>query len=203
IIASGLDSIEFSLDGTSSQMNDFIRKNSNHKKVIENIKELLDQISFKSSNIKVSISSTQFKYFDENNHLKSPKSQWLEKEFKHYLDLGLLNINYVDAIEWSDMNIDKDIFDIVEDEEDKITNYCDHITSTITIRANGDIVPCCYDLTSQLIMGNVLDNSLEEIWNNSKYLKLRKSIYEENFYSICKKCSVVNKNRFLILKQNS
>ncbi|HUH42997.1 MAG TPA: radical SAM protein [Sulfurimonas sp.] len=203
IIDSGLDSIEFSLDGTSSQINDFIRKNSNHKKVIENIKELLDQISFKSSNIKVSISSTQFKYFDENNHLKSPKSQWLEKEFKHYLDLGLLNINYVDAIEWSDMNIDKDIFDIVEDEEDKITNYCDHITSTITIRANGDIVPCCYDLTSQLIMGNVLDNSLEEIWNNSKYLKLRKSIYEENFYSICKKCSVVNKNRFLILKQNS
>lgn len=203
IIESRLDSIEFSLDGTSSNMNDFIRKNSNHKKVVENIKELLEQKSLNSSNLKVSISSTQFKYFDEENILKSAKSEWLEKEFKDYLDLGLININYVDAIEWSDMNLDRDIFDVAIDEDDKVTNSCDHITSTITIRANGEIVPCCYDLTSQLIMGNILDNKLEDIWNNSEYIRLRKSIYEEKFYSICKKCSVVNKNRFLILKQNS
>lgn len=203
IVKSGLDSIEFSLDGISSEMNDFIRKNSSHKKVIENIKELLEQVSLQSSNLKVSISSTQFKYFDEQRHITSLKPEWLEKEFKHYLDLGLININYVDAIEWSDMNVDKDIFDVFVDEEDKVTNFCDHVSSTITIRSNGDIVPCCYDLTSKLIMGNVLDNSLEEIWNNSEYLRLRKSIDEEKFYSICKNCSVVNKNRFLVLKQNS
>ena len=202
IIESDLDAIEFSLDGINSDMNDFIRKNSHHQKVIDNVKELLEQKLLNGSNIKVSISSTQFKYFDTNNVLKSSTSDWLEKKFKKYLDFGLIDINYVNAIEWSDMNLDKTIFDVVVDETDKVTNYCDYVTSTLTIRYNGDIVPCCYDLTSQLIMGNITDNKLEDIWNNSAYIRLRKSIYEKKFYSICSRCSVVNKNKFLVLKQD-
>ncbi|MGJ0302812.1 radical SAM protein [Aliarcobacter cryaerophilus] len=200
MVESSLDSIEFSLDWNSPEMNDYIRKKSNHKKVIDNVKELLEKVLLNSSNLKITISSTQFKYFDSNKELKSRKSNWIEKEFKKYLDLGLIDINYVDAIEWSDMKLNTSIFDVAVDETDEVTNYCDHIISTLTIRANGDLVPCCYDLTSQLIMGNIQDNTLEDIWNNNKYLKLRKSIDEKKFYSICSKCSVVNKNKFLVLK---
>lgn len=201
IVESNLDSIEFSLDGLTARMNDFIRKNSKHQVVIDNVKKLLELKILKNSNINISISSTQFKYIDADGVLKSSKSNWLEQEFKHYLDQGLIKINYTDAIKWSDMKLDTDIFDVIEDKTDKITNFCDHVINTFTIRYNGDIVPCCYDLTSQLIMGNIKNNTLKNIWNNDKYIKLRKSIYEKEFYSICKKCSVVNKNKFLVLKQ--
>lgn len=202
IIESGLDAIEFSLDGVDSDMNNFIRKNSNAQKVIDNIKILLKEKVLKKSNLKIAISSTQFKYFNKNGILESRRPNWLEKEFSNDLKSKALSISYVDAIEWSDMNLDKTIFDVIDDDADEVTNYCDHITSTLTIRANGDIVPCCYDLTSQLIMGNIINDRLEDIWNNDEYLKLRKSIYDEKFYSICSKCSVVNKSKFLVLKEN-
>lgn len=202
IIESDLNAIEFSLDGTSAKMNNFIRRNSNHTKVINNLKALLEQKLLYNSQIKVSISSTQFKYFDVDTKLKSPKSDWLEKEFKKYIDLNVISINYVDAIVWSDMNLDKSVFDAVLDETDSTSNFCDHISSTLTIRYNGDIVPCCYDLTSQLIMGNIWDFTLEEIWNNREYLKLRKSINDKKFYSIYSNCSIVNKNKFLVLKRD-
>jgi len=202
IAKSGLDEIEFSLDGLSSKMNDFIRKNSDHKKVIDNIKELLEYKKLHKSPIKISLSSTQFKYLNSNSELKSASSTWLENEFKKYLDLKLISINYVDAIKWSDMKLDEDIFDVVQDKDDKTSNYCDHIINTITLRSNGDIVPCCYDLTSKLIMGNISDNSLQDIWNNEHYKKLRKSISDEKAYSICDDCSVINKNQFLVLKDS-
>ncbi|MCK9492381.1 MAG: radical SAM protein [Sulfurimonas sp.] len=200
ILDSTLDSIEFSLDGIDSKMNDFIRKKSSHKKVINNIKELIEKKVKRNSNIEIKISSTQFKYYDKNNNLKSPQSKWLEYEFKSYIEAGLISIAYTDAIKWSDMNLDENIFDVAVDEDDEISNKCDHIQNTITIRHNGDVVPCCYDLTSQLIMGNMQIKPLQEIWNNDKYLKLRKSIYEKNFYSICDECSVVKKDKYLILK---
>jgi len=199
IIESDLDSIEFSLDGMSSKTNDFIRQNSDHTKVIKHIKKLLDLKLLSKSNIKIFISSTQFKYLD-NDILKSEKPTWLENEFRKYLDLGVLNINYVDAIEWSDMKLDRNIFNSIVDESDKVSNHCDHVKSTMTIRYNGDIVPCCYDLTSQLILGNINFSNLQDIWNNNKYLQLRKSIHEQKFYSICSTCSVVNKSKFLVLK---
>lgn len=198
IIKSDLDLIEFSLDGTSGTMNDFIRKKSSFETICENIKCLLDEKEKLESTLKVVISSTQFK----NAKLESQRPNWLYETFQSYIDKKLLTINYVDAIKWSDMYVDSNVFDVKVDMNDKDSNFCDHVINTITIRHNGDIVPCCYDLTSQLIMGNVLDDKLKNIWNNQKYINLRKSIDSKNFISICKSCSVVNKNQYLVLKEN-
>lgn len=199
IIKSNLDEIEFSLDGIDSTMNNFIRKNSSYRKVIDNVKELLEEKLSNNSNLKVSIASTQFKYIDEDGMLRSRRPNWIEKEFIEYLDI--LNFNYVDAIKWSDMKLDGDIFETITDESDEVTNYCDHISSTITIRSNGDVVPCCYDLISKLVLGNTNTSNLKNIWNNMAYIKLRKSIDEKKFYSIYTSCSVVNKSNYLVLKK--
>ena len=59
------------------------------------------------------------------------------------------------------------------------SNECDHIILTITIRSDGSIVPCCYDLTSQLVLGNIYENSLSEIWDNKSYGELRDSIHSK------------------------
>ncbi len=201
IVNSGLDSIEISLDGNSSEINDFIRKNSNHQKVLDNLILLYEEKIKTNSKINITVSSTQFKKLDKNNKLVSSPSHWIEKKLEKYINLKMLNINYVDAIKWSDMKIDNTVFDVVEDENDITSNSCDHVINTMTVRYNGDIVPCCYDLTSQLIMGNILEDKLSNIWNNNKYLKLRKSINNGKLFSICVDCSVVNKNKYLILKQ--
>jgi radical SAM protein with 4Fe4S-binding SPASM domain len=57
------------------------------------------------------------------------------------------------------------------------------------IVANGDIAPChvFYDL----VMGNLYENSFEEIWFGSKYQKFRDYISHNQFMSICPGCCIL------------
>ena len=88
-------------------------------------------------------------------------------------------------------------FELLETLGDDI-NECDHVISTMTVRADGGVVPCCYDLTSKLTMGNVNTNSLLNIWNGKKYEILREAISNKKFYSICSTCAVVTPPVYLI-----
>jgi MoaA/NifB/PqqE/SkfB family radical SAM enzyme len=46
----------------------------------------------------------------------------------------------------------------------------------VYVLCNGDIAPCCYLLNSlETIMGNVMCESLDQIWNSQKYQTLRHS----------------------------
>ncbi|KKL60605.1 hypothetical protein LCGC14_2203620, partial [marine sediment metagenome] len=58
----------------------------------------------------------------------------------------------------------------------------------ITIRWNGDVVPCCYDIMSEYVIGNIRENSLEEIWNNERYNNIRKGIEIGHPVEICGGC---------------
>lgn len=71
----------------------------------------------------------------------------------------------------------------------------------MTVRWNGDVVACCYDLTSQEVLGNVKQDSLENIWNNDKYLYLRGSIDQKMFVKLCDNCNVVKPKVYLTLKK--
>ena len=81
-------------------------------------------------------------------------------------------------------------------------NYCDDTFNTITVRSDGDVLACCYDLTGQNPMGNILKDDLLSIWNNTQYLDLRRSIEERSFNSLCSNCNVVQPNAYLIIKPN-
>jgi len=63
----------------------------------------------------------------------------------------------------------------------------------IGIYWNGDVVPCCYDVDGKEVMGNLLNENLESIWNSSRYVEFRKMVDEvkrspEKEPEICKTC---------------
>ena len=102
------------------------------------------------------------------------------------------------------MEIMDDIYGPISYQRNNETlNYCDHVESTVTIRWNGDIIPCCYDLSSNIILGNIHECNLAAIWNNNKYLKLRKSIDTKSFYHLCANCIVVNAGEYLTIKPDA
>ncbi len=37
------------------------------------------------------------------------------------------------------------------------SNYCNHIVETIIFRWNDDVVPCCYDLVGDYVIGNIME----------------------------------------------
>lgn len=56
---------------------------------------------------------------------------------------------------------------------------------------NGSVVPCCFDMEGDYVLGNVTNMSFQQIWNNEKYISFRKQILEEtNQIPLCKECSL-------------
>ena len=191
----GLDEIEISLDGLSPDENDQVRRQGSAKKVIANLKNLIKAKTSSNSNLSINIVTTQFlrskSDVNESKKLVANTPSWLLNIFGE-------SVNYkpYTAMKWPHMNVEKG-FELVT-AKGKNKDYCDHPINSITIRSNGDIVPCCYDLTSQMIMGNVMNQPLLTIFNGPKYRELRESIKKKSYISACRNCNHVRPHVYLV-----
>ena len=69
-------------------------------------------------------------------------------------------------------------------------NDCAWIYYSITILVNGDVVPCCRDAHGELVLGNILQHPLSEIWNGVRMRTFRTAILQhQQKQQICRLCS--------------
>ena len=60
-----------------------------------------------------------------------------------------------------------------------------------TIHSNGNVVPCTYDCSGGMKVGNILKDPYTKIWNSLNYRALRKKIYyDRNSISKCDECTI-------------
>ena len=52
--------------------------------------------------------------------------------------------------------------------------YCEFPWLSVSIMADGNVVPCTQISNHELVLGNINKNTLEEIWNGKKYQELRR-----------------------------
>lgn len=78
---------------------------------------------------------------------------------------------------------------------------------SLVVAWNGDVVTCCRDLDGEYILGNILQSSIEEVWNGQKYLHLREAILNQDLETIpsCRSCDLLydnqrNKWKYIIQK---
>ena len=60
-----------------------------------------------------------------------------------------------------------------EDSSCRSNQVCHQPFNLLTILFNGDLTPCCVDWTHRLVIGNIHDSSLDELWNGSEINKQR------------------------------
>lgn len=199
LIDSGLSSVEFSLDSTSPEINDYIRRNSKSSTVIDNIFKFIEINAAKNSPVEISISSTQFiPSSAEFNPINTTPSVpvWLKNTFgpsMNYKVFGAMQWPHFPSTEFSVRRFgDSSLNEIYN-------NNCDHVESKLTVRSDGTVVPCCYDLTSQIPLGNLITDSISQIWNSDAYNKLRKEISTSSPSGICKDCNVIKNEKTFLL----
>ena len=81
--------------------------------------------------------------------------------------------------------------------------YCEYPWTSSTIMAEGNVVPCTQISNNEIVLGNVNENSLEDIWNGKKYQKLRNMHITGKFpkgHKCSEKCDQVK--LFEYLKKN-
>ena len=72
----------------------------------------------------------------------------------------------------------------------KYPGFCYQLASYIRIIPNGNVYPCCRGWGDTLKMGNVFEQSAEEIWNGTAYRKLREEFFTGNLNERCSTCSL-------------
>jgi radical SAM protein with 4Fe4S-binding SPASM domain len=53
---------------------------------------------------------------------------------------------------------------------------CPYPWTSLNVTSSGDVVACCRDLRRQTVLGNLLRQSLPEVWNGEEYQTLRRNL---------------------------
>lgn len=63
--------------------------------------------------------------------------------------------------------------------------------TSLPVRHNGDVVLCCNDYNSDVVMGNVNEASLAKIWQNRRFTAYRKALgtCDRSSLRLCSQCS--------------
>ena len=69
---------------------------------------------------------------------------------------------------------------------------CQRLWNTITVHFDGNVVPCCIDYNDENVLGNVSEDSLQDVWSNSNFKKFRRLHMERRWDEIamCRRCRV-------------
>jgi len=168
MIESKLDTIIISLDGVDQDSFSKIREGS-FEKTVRNIEEL---ISLKEK------MKSETPYIT----LRIMVSSENKKDTKRFIERweGKVNeIAFGKVHTWCEGGIKK-----------SLNSPCLFLWSTLLILSNGDVVPCCMDYEGKLKLGNIMENSLEEIWNGEKIKMLRRQHINKKFSGICATCDI-------------
>ncbi len=202
IITSGLDEIEISIDGHSPEENDRVRINARFEHLNMIVHKLVEANKRHGRRIKIVISSTQFLKIENPVVDEEPgPPAYLCKAFEDILEE--IAFKPIWARLWPS-NLPAEGYDLLHDDRAFTTpNRCSILDDMINIRADGTVVACCYDLTSMSNFGNIMDMSLQEIWDGYKSRKFREEFSNGEYPELCQNCLVVTGTKFLIHKKDN
>lgn len=180
LIEAGVDRLRISLQGTSRDMYKKICKVPvEFEKLVSNIKYFYD--AKKNTTVYVKIMDIALdgeedrKYFYE---IFSAISDFTGVEYAAPIYKGV-EIKKVDKVFNKNMR----------GNQTKNIEVCPSAFYTAVIASNGDVLPCC-NYPSPLILGNIMENYIGEIWNNDKRIEFLKMLLrgEKNNNKVCAEC---------------
>lgn len=185
---SGLDILNFSIDAVSEETYHKIRSGLDFNNVLKNIDNVINSKYDKSllvSFVKQRANIHEFKDF---------KKYWSKK--------GLPTLSFTinnrsgDVPNFERFQLPTPIKNVryrFKSHAFKImTKCCISLLAEFNILWNGDVILCSNDYHKKMIMGNINDSSIKEIWNGSKYQAIRNLQYAGEYkkISVCSNCSL-------------
>ena len=185
LIESGLDYIQFSLFAGNEKDHTFITESQTFSKVKKNIinfKKLKDSLGVQKPLTQTFMLETVETQDEKNNFLQ---------EWQEYVDEVFIRPMY---------NMGKPIDGLTPPYEEEIPKErypCIMPWYSTSIVSNGDVLGCYsfnWDVNDkeEMIIGNINENTLDEIWKSSKLEKLREAHLTQSFdnYNTCSNCNL-------------
>lgn len=177
LIDSGLDKLIISFDSPYKEKYEKVRVNANYDKVLKNV------IRFNQIRNELGAINPVTRI----NFIKFPDTSNEEVE-----DMIKLFVNHVDSIGLlTYIETDNDFRKTLEATGDYKSKFvCSQLLTRLSVYDDGTVVPCCSDYDTEMVLGNLNEMTIEEIWKSDKLNEIRRQHFRGEFYKIpaCAKC---------------
>lgn len=186
--------VSVSLDSVTPEIHDFFRgRKGAWKKTMEGIRNLKEEsmkikpaIALSKLNLKEVIELHTFLVEEELTDYRLMPVFATRRETP--LDIGITPEEYENAL--------RDVFVLEKDHEVKSKPFveprkeanCGIGTYSLVIRSDGGVIPCSA-FGDEALLGNVRDQSLKDIWNDSPVLNRLRALDARN-HPVCSRCDV-------------
>ncbi len=192
-VESGLDRLIISIDGTSQETYEQYRVGGKLEKVIEGTKKIIEwKRKLKSAKPFVLF---QFLVVKPNEH-QIPEVYKLAKELG--VDkVALKTAQIYDFENGSDLIPDNPRYSRYTKKPDgsfefknRLLNRCWKMWHSCVITWDGRVVPCCFDKDASHSMGELSEQSFEQVWQGKAYQNFRNALLiSRSEIDICKNCT--------------
>lgn len=186
LLTSGLDKIIVSLDGACKETYERIRIGSDYDKVVHNILDFIE-MRRKHNKVKPSVAVQIIRMHDTVKEIDDFLRFW-----KSRIDPQ----DQIDIKEYIGWQYQVPYRNSLRENKIKIRVPClVYLWSNLAIHSNGNICACCYDLNGELILGNIKENSIYDIWHGKKCRQLRFAHLKGLFKNIpvCENCEFTHR----------
>jgi radical SAM protein with 4Fe4S-binding SPASM domain len=198
VVESGLDHLTVSIDGTTQEVYEVYRKGGNLEHVLENLRYLIRYRNhIGSSTPRV---EWQFLVMKHNQHQMDDASRMAKQigvDRTRFTGAGLpFNEmkNVALASQWmSDLPSYRGYApDKMVERGYLYDESCFYLYRAMTVNPEGGVAPCCVLYHSKFDFGNLIDSSLEEVWNSEHYRASRALFsgkrYNGQLQTACHEC---------------
>jgi radical SAM protein with 4Fe4S-binding SPASM domain len=84
------------------------------------------------------------------------------------------------------LHLHRDKLQRLTEDPNATIKYCDFLQRRIYVQYNGEVGPCC--VLGRPTLGNINDNTINEIWNGEKYNDFRSRFHSAEPYECCRGC---------------
>jgi radical SAM protein with 4Fe4S-binding SPASM domain len=194
LVACGLDRVSFQIGGMTQETHEIYRVKAKLDKAMHNLKETIRLRNERNAPLQIEVGFILMKH---NEH----EVERFEREIKAMgADRTVVIDPCVRTIDQGKQFLPTDRKHWAYDEASfaqgvlrpKVLpdNVCPWIYYSMAIHVNGNVVPCCRDPRGTEVMGNIFEQSLEEIWNGPKFQDLRERVMrDQGSVEICRLCS--------------
>ena len=199
LVTSGLDKLIVSVDGATQEVYKIYRVGGDIEKVFNNMKRLVEAGKRHNSNLRV---VWNFLVMKQNEHQMEMARKRAE-EIGVEITFSVMRTNLKDDIlkkvedniqkdaQWIPENPDYNPYDLDKKTRKNPIKFCKRPWMETFINWNGDVFPCgCVVTEKKYAMGNVFEQSFEEVWNGERYVAARKELLDQpnDMETICHIC---------------
>jgi radical SAM protein with 4Fe4S-binding SPASM domain len=192
-VESGLDRLIISIDGTTQETYESYRVGGMLEKVIEGTKNI---VAWKKK-LKSRTPHLIFQFL-----VVKPNEHQIEDVQKLAKDLGVNEVAFKTA-QIYDYKNGSDLIPTIDrysrytrqengtyEIKNQLLDHCWKMWHSCVITWDGKVVPCCFDKDAHFVLGDLTQNSFQEIWRGEQYTEFRSTLLRSRSeIEMCKNCT--------------